>query len=142
MWYRAIRKRGDNMATETKKTASFTIKGRLASLNEYTLKCRGNKYAGAKVKKENEAKVGQAALCSQSMNNVNISGKVHITFKWYEQNKRRDLDNIAFAKKFIQDALVELGYLQGDGWQHIVGFTDEFYIDKNNPRIEVLIREV
>ena len=128
------------MATATKQTASFTIYGRLSGLNEYTLKCRGNRYAGASLKKQNEAKVSQAIL--RSPNIANISGKVHITFKWYEQNKRRDLDNIAFAKKFIQDALVELGYLEGDGWQHIVGFSDEFYIDKDNPRIEVVISEV
>lgn len=127
---------------QVKQKASFTISGRLTSLNEYTLQTRANKYAGARIKKENEAKVKQAALCSQSMNSANISGKVHITFKWYEKNRRRDLDNIAFAKKFIQDALVSLGYLQGDGWQHIVSFTDEFFIDKENPRIEVFISEV
>ena len=42
----------------------------------------------------------------------------------------------------LQDALVKSGVLQGDGWKHIVGFSDEFYIDKENPRIEVEIREV
>lgn len=130
------------MATATKQTASFTIYGRLSGLNEYTLKCRSNKYAGAKMKEANEQQVASAILSDRIIWGMVFSGKVHITFKWYEKNKRRDLDNIAFAKKFIQDALVKGGILQGDGWQHIVGFSDEFYIDKDNPRIEVIINEV
>ena len=32
---------------------SFFIRGRLAGLNEYTKECRGNRYAGEKMKKEN-----------------------------------------------------------------------------------------
>lgn len=67
---------------------------------------------------------------------------MRILFRWYEPNKKRDLDNICSAKKFIQDALVKMGVLQGDGWRHIIGFSDEFYIDKDNPRIEVEIKEV
>lgn len=130
------------METETKQIASFVIYGRLDGLNEYTKKCRSNKYAGARLKEKNEQQVKYAALCDKSMLHTQFSGKVHITYKWYEKDKRRDLDNIAFAKKFIQDALVGIGFLQGDGWRHIVGFSDEFYIDKKNPRIEVEIREV
>lgn len=40
-----------------------------------------------------------------------------------------------------QDALVKEGILENDGWKDIVGFTDRFFIDKNNPRIEVEIEE-
>ena len=29
-----------------------------------------------------------------------------------------------------------------DGWEQIVGFSDSFAVDAQNPRIEVLIREV
>ena len=42
----------------------------------------------------------------------------------------------------IQDALVNKGVLKNDGWEHIVGFSDRFDVDTQNPRIEVLIREV
>lgn len=129
------------MATETKKTASFTIEGRLNGLNEYILACRTNRFAGAKMKKKNEDYIKRMIMFYDELPST-FSGKVHVTFKWYEQTKRRDLDNVAFAKKFIQDALVECKVLAGDGWRHIVGFTDEFYIDKENPRIEVIISEV
>lgn len=127
---------------ETKQVRRFTINGRLNGLNEYTRACRTNRYAGAKMKEENEQKIKWFAIKSLLLARGAFTGKVHITYKWYEQNQKRDLDNIAFAKKFIQDALVGLGVLQGDSWQHIVGFTDEFYIDKENPRIEVIISEV
>lgn len=132
------------MSTETKQTASFTITGRLDGLNEYTRKCRSNKYAGAQMKEKNENIVKLAIYRSVGTGTryPRFERKVHITYKWYEETKRRDLDNIAFAKKFIQDALVGYGVLEGDGWRHIAGFTDEFYIDKENPRIEVTISEV
>ena len=51
----------------------------------------------------------------------------------------KDKDNIAFSKKFIQDALVLEGIIPGDGWKNIEGFVDNFFIDKQNPRIEVTI---
>lgn len=54
----------------------------------------------------------------------------------------RDLDNISsFGRKVIQDALVNAAILKGDGWKYVVGFSDRFEVDKENPRIEVLIRE-
>ena len=37
---------------------------------------------------------------------------------------------------------MEVGTLPGDGWRQIVGFSDKFYIDQENPRVEVVIREV
>lgn len=66
-----------------------------------------------------------------------------MTYAWYEPNKRRDLDNVSsFGRKVIQDALVETRVLENDGWKNIVGFQDNFYIDADNPRVEVVIREV
>lgn len=118
----------------------IVIKGRLSGLNEYTKACRNNKYAGANLKKVNEIKV--TAAIYEYCKNRKIEKPVSIIYRWYEQNRKRDLDNIAFGKKFVQDALVKNGVLQGDGWKDIVGFSDEFYIDKENPRIEVEIREV
>ena len=64
---------------------------------------------------------------------------VYLRFNWIEPNKRRDKDNIASAKKFIIDALVKSGILENDGWKNVIGFSDRFSVDKNNPRIEVEI---
>ena len=79
-------------------------------------------------------------LCARSqLRGVQFSGPVTMHYTWYEPNRRRDKDNVCFARKFIQDALVAAGVLQGDGWQHIAGFTDTFAVDQSNPRIIVEI---
>lgn len=74
---------------------------------------------------------------------VRIYNPVYMEYTWYEPNKRRDKDNISsFGRKVIQDALVNDAVLSDDGWKHVVGFSDRFDVDKENPRIEVLIREI
>lgn len=117
---------------------NFTIHDQLPGLNDYTKTNRGNKYAGAKMKQDVENRI--IAAIRNQLRGIQIDRCVHITYIWYEPNRRRDLDNIAFAKKFIQDALVSTGVLQGDGWKSISGFSDGFDIDKGNPRVEVTIK--
>ena len=116
----------------------LTIYGRLPGLNDYTLRCRQNRFAGAKMKKDAEELI-RGYIMSQRI--PHFDKAVELNFSWYEPNSRRDLDNIAFAKKFVIDALVETGVIKSDGWKGVTGFTDSFYIDKSNPRIEVEIRE-
>ena len=70
-----------------------------------------------------------------------FKGKVSLAFRWYEENMKRDIDNISFAKKFILDSMVQSGIIESDGWRGVIGFTDDFYVDKENPRIEVDINE-
>jgi Holliday junction resolvase RusA-like endonuclease len=115
------------------------IPGRLPGLNEYTKACRSNRYAGAKMKERAE-NIIQLEIKRQIK--VKHIGPVTLNFNWYEPNKRRDYDNIAFAKKFILDSLQACETLQGDGWKYIRGFSDKFYVDKKNPRIEVEIEAV
>ena len=62
-----------------------------------------------------------------------------IEYTWYEADRRRDKDNIAFAKKFINDALVECGVLPNDGWRNIRTMFDMFDVDATNPRVEVTV---
>ena len=93
------------------------------------------------MKNHNENKV-KCAIYEQ-LGRIRISKPVYMTYRWYEPNRKRDLDNISsFGRKVIQDALVESGVLADDGWKHIKGFSDEFYVDPCNPRIEVTITEL
>lgn len=93
------------------------------------------------MKSQNEAIVISAIR--QCMRCVRIEKPVFMEYRWYEGNKRRDLDNISsFGRKVIQDSLVYAHVLKNDGWKEIHGFSDSFLIDEQNPRIEVLIREV
>lgn len=114
----------------------FIIYGRLPSMNQFINANRSNVYQGNKMKQDAEA------VITQYIPNQKITKPVFIKYRFYEQNKRRDLDNVAsFAIKVIQDALVKKGSLINDGWEYITGFSVEFYVDKKNPRIEIDIHE-
>ena len=117
------------------------IHGRLDNLNDYIAACRANQYKGAHLKAKNEQKV-QAEIYEQ-FGRLRITNPVRMTYRWYEKDRRRDLDNISsFGRKIIQDALVDTRVLKNDGWNEITGFSDEFFVDAHNPRIEVEIEEV
>ena len=119
----------------------LVIPTRLNNLNDYITADRTNRYKGSAMKARNEALVKVAI--KQQMRSIRIERPVYMEYTWYERNKRRDLDNISsFGRKVIQDALVQTRVLVNDGWNEIVGFSDQFYVDAANPRIEVLIREV
>lgn len=73
---------------------------------------------------------------------LRIHNPVFIRYCFYEPNRKRDLDNIAgVAHKFVQDSLVKCGVLENDGWDNIIGFSDQFFLDRINPRIEIVIQE-
>lgn len=116
------------------------IPGTLNNLNDYIAAERANRHKGAKMKADNGNIV--AVAIRKCLRGVKIEKPVEMHYFWYEPNKRRDKDNISsFGRKVIQDALVSAGVLKDDGWKHVVGFSDRFEVDKNNPRIEVKIIE-
>lgn len=118
---------------------TLNIEGRLDGLNDYTLANRRNRFAGAKMKKENESIILEAI--NEQLPGVVIEKPVFIYFKWIEPNRRRDYDNIAFAKKFFLDSFQEVGLLKNDNHNYVKGFQDTFDYDKKNPHIEVIIEE-
>ena len=99
---------------------------KLPSLNDYINSCRGNRYAGATMKKEVEADIGWY------INQLpKFSKPIKINFTWVEKNKKRDFDNICFAKKFILDALQKSGKLENDNRKWVTGFTDSFELGED-----------
>lgn len=118
----------------------LVIKGRLPGLNEYIEQERKHRQAGARLKRDAEDTVLWFAKASLR---GKIPTPVTMHYVWIEANRKRDKDNVSsFGRKVIQDALVKGGYLPGDGWEHIAGFTDSFEVDRMNPRIEVTFEEV
>lgn len=103
----------------------ITIDMKLPSLNEYINLCRTNKYKAAKFKADIEADI---AVFLAKMPKYDKPIKIH--FNWIEGNKRRDYDNIAFAKKFILDAMVKAGKLKDDNRKCVTAFTDNFSYGK------------
>lgn len=119
----------------------LVIEGTLPGLNDYQYECRSHFSKGNEMKQSCICIV--SAYIFQQIQNLHIEKKVRIDYYWYEPNRKRDLDNISsFGRKVIQDALVENRVLKNDGWKNIVGFSDTFFIDKENPRIEVVITEI
>ena len=116
------------------------IPGLLPGLNEYSTLERRNRYEAATMKRQAECVV--MAEARRQLRSLRITNPVAMDYHWIERNRKRDKDNIAFAKKFIQDALVKVGVLKNDGWAEIDHFTDNFAVDPRRPRIEVIIREV
>lgn len=109
------------------------IPGELPALNEIINASKTHYQAYRKMKKINTNKVRAV------MQSVPAQEKVYLKIDWYCKNKRKDTDNIAVGKKFILDGMVEAGVIKNDGWKEILGFRDSFYVDKDNPRIEVFI---
>lgn len=105
--------------------AIFTINMKLPSLNEYVAVCRTNRFKAAKYKANIESQIEFFLTKMPKYENP-----IKINFHWIEKNKKRDLDNICFAKKFILDAMVKAGKLKNDNRNHVTAFTDEFYYGK------------
>lgn len=118
----------------------FTIPGRLPCLNDVNEANRSNKFVGAKQKKRIEYDLEM--LIKYQLKDLKITKKVNITHWWFEKDMRRDKDNIISAKKFIWDALVKAGTLQGDGWKQIGEIRDFVLVDARFPRIVIELEEV
>lgn len=98
---------------------------KLPSLNDYINACRANRYKGSSMKKDVEDDIGYF------INQLpTFSRPIKINFTWIEANKKRDYDNICFAKKFILDAMQKCGKLENDNRKWVTGFTDSFELGK------------
>ena len=111
--------------------------GEFTGLNDFLRKMSYNRFAGGAVKKSETERVFWECR-SQKVKPVS-QYPVKISFKWYSKNHKKDLDNICFAKKFILDGLVMAEVIENDSQQFVSGFSDEFFISKDNPRVEIEI---
>ena len=128
----------------------LTIPGRLPGLNELIEAERANRYKGAQLKKDAERRI--CAEIRRQLHGVHIRRPVVMRYLWVEPDRRRDRDNIAAGRKFVQDALVRCKVLQNDGWKEITGFADgwkeitgfadDWAVDKARPRVEIEIVEM
>jgi Holliday junction resolvase RusA-like endonuclease len=103
------------------KICRLEIPYKFPSLNIYINECRRNKYAGARFKNKIQNDI------SWYIRELPTFEKpIKIKFLWIEGNKKRDLDNIAFGKKFILDTMVKCGKLKNDNRKNVYAFTDNF----------------
>lgn len=120
-------------------TYRFEIDKRLMGLNEYTKANRTNKYVGSQAKKDEQRYIEWCII--EQLGNLRIDKPVKGKFTWIEENKRRDLDNICFAKKFILDALVDMKVLKDDNRKIVTSFVDEFKYE-NKSKVIVQLEEI
>lgn len=109
---------------------------KLPSLNEYINVCRSNPYQASKFKRDIESDIGVFIRRLPR-----FEGPVKIHFHWIEGNKRRDLDNVCYAKKHILDALVKSGKLKDDSRRYVTAFKDTFEYAKET-KVIITIEEV
>lgn len=112
------------------------INMKLPSLNEYINVCRANKFQASKFKKDIENDIGIFIARLPKYENP-----IKIHFHWIEGNKKQDLDNVAFAKKFILDAMVKFGKLKDDNRKCVTAFSDTFSYGKDT-KVVLEIEEV
>lgn len=114
----------------------YEIKLKLPSLNEYIASINKNRYKGNSLKKDT-----QNDILWFLTPKVKITVPVDIIFIWHEKDKRRDKDNVCFAKKFILDALQIAGILPNDNNRCINSLKDIFVYDKKY-EVTVICMEV
>lgn len=102
---------------------TFTIPQKLVTLNEYTHK---HWQATGKDKKD------MTYLCTLYMGKlVPIEAPVKITCFWKYWNRAKDLGNVEFGKKFIEDALQQKGIITNDNSNVIIAHEDYFIRSKD-----------
>jgi Holliday junction resolvase RusA-like endonuclease len=115
------------------------IPGRFSGLNEFI---KANRTQSGRWNAGNSMKHKDQQRICQYLPVVRFKRKIFIEYVFYEPNTRRDKDNISgYFHKIFQDAMVQAGLLENDGWKQIDGWSDYFKIDQRDPRIEVYIEE-
>ena len=112
------------------------IPGRLPGLNDLICHNRSHWAEGARLKRETDMKIRTSIRCQVPWRLPGKSGAliqepVHIHFEWHEGNRRRDLDNIYSAKKYVLDALQEAGVIMNDSQKYVTGLSDEFILNRD-----------
>lgn len=119
---------------------------RLPSLNDYVDACRTSGvrgyYKNKHWNKGNEMKQRVQADIMPYLKKLGVfNNGIKVEFTWIEPDKRRDLDNICFAKKFILDAMVKGGVIPDDSRKYVTGFRDNFGYSKGEPKVIVEVIE-
>ena len=127
---------------------SVVIKGKyygkdnvFPGLNDYIHSCSRHPQVGAKMKRDYQL-IASNAIRLQ-LGKLAILNPVRIHYAFYEATEKRDPSNVAsFFVKVFEDALQQCGVLKNDNWRYLKGYSQEFHIDRNNPRVEVIIKEI
>ena len=111
------------------------------SLNDYIHACGRHPQVGAKMKKDYQL-IACNAIRTQ-LKRLTIRKPVRIHYDFYEPDHKRDISKVtAFFVKVFEDALQDCKVLRNDNWVYIRGYSQDFHVDKDRPRVEVTIQEI
>ncbi len=112
----------------------FLINAKLPSLNEYQDACRSSPYKGANLKTETEKTVLWALFSAKNAGTLRKvkpeEYPVKLRVWWHEKDRRRDVDNIKSAAKFVLDAMVQSKVIENDARKYVAQIYDEIVDDK------------
>jgi hypothetical protein len=115
----------------------FVIPYRLPSYNEASNADRSHAQKGARLRREIE----QGIMWEIKAAHVKpVLSPCIVVMTFVEGNRKRDVDNVESAKKYILDALVSSGILQGDSPKWVVG-VPSFTVYENGAKVLVTIVE-
>lgn len=115
---------------------TIVIPGELPDLNTIINESKKHWASYSTMKKENTEMVAWLAKGKGKFK------KIDLEITWYCKDKRKDKDNImAGGLKMILDGLVVAGVIKNDGWSEIGSINNHFEVDKDNPRVEVVLKE-
>lgn len=112
---------------------TLVVNGTLPTLNKYMNAERTSRYIAADIKKQ-----ATEFVWWQVKGAAKVDGLADYIFTWHVKDKRTDPDNIAFAVKFIFDALVLAKVIPNDTMAYVKSISHYFEVD-SNPRVEIQI---
>lgn len=127
-------------------TAQLWIPGPLPGLNELIASAKGSGGRGAGYARLKKQWTETVWALAKEARLPKFPGHVRLDFRWLEQDRRRDPDNVAAGgRKLILDGLVMAGVIRGDGWSCVDGWWDEFDLASavplaRGPGVQVTIR--
>lgn len=117
------------------KISKCIYNGRLPSLNEYISKLNGNRYMANYFKQAVERDLVWTIKASP-MKPIDKPCIVYVVY--HEPDRRRDVDNIYSANKFILDALRKAGIIKNDSQKYVKDVIDT-YITDGQSMVEIIV---
>ena len=128
------------MAAKTKQTLrkqTLRIDGDWPAMNASIRRMKGHWSGYAKEKRDWTQRVWAEAK-AQGLRPMLTP--IRIEFTWNMPNMKRDPDGLrGFVVKYILDGLVKAAVIPDDNAKHIVGFSDTFRLDRDNPGIDIVL---
>ena len=115
-----------------------TVKDKRIALNM-------NTYRNLHHRISNDAKKAYSEALREQLEDLSIQTPVEITYKVYKASKRRldKMNVISVVSKFLLDSITEYGCWEDDNDDYVKTETIlPTELDRENPRVEVIIKEI